>query len=309
MRDATPATALGGAAPAFDASARAGAGAVLWRLRARRLGAAGLLGVLVLAGCRPSPQVAADVVVRVEKDPIEVSRFEAFLHRQVGEGAGGLDSEILSILFDQFVDEELLVRLAVTKGLVAADASRRHAVDALLVGVEEEPISEEEVARYYERHREEFRLPDRVVLFHILVGDEAEANAARERVLGSADFAAVAEEISLDPSAVHGGFQGEVALVDLPFAFAQSIASLEPGEVSEVVRAADGFHLFQVQERMEEEDLPLAMVTEEIEQLLRRQRGDARVAALVREARSHYNVEVFAQNLPFHYQGEYRSTG
>jgi hypothetical protein len=264
---------------------------------------------LLLATCDRAPRVGGDVVATVGKEPIPFARFEGFLHRQVGEGAGGLDSQVLSLLFDQFLDEELLMRLAVADGHAPAGASRRRAVDALLEGIADQSISPDEVAEHYRRHQDDYRLPERVVLYHILVGEEEGAVAARERILAGAAFAEVAEEISKDPSAVHGGFQGEVALADLPLAFAEPLARMAPGEVSPIVRAADGFHLFKVEERLPEEELPLEMVAEEIEQLLRRRQADARLASLVRQARTQYNVEVYEQNLPFHYQGEHPSRG
>jgi hypothetical protein len=279
---------------------------VRWRRFARfALVTASALAALLEGGCRQRQPVASDVVARVGREEVDLRRFEGFLLRQVGEGSGGLDSQVLSSLFDQFLDEELLERLAVQEGVAPPGTSRRRAIDALLVGIEDGPFSEQEVADYYRRHLQEFELPERVVLYHILVAEPALARSARERIVAGASFSQVAEEISQDPSAIHGGFQGEIALEDLPVPFAQRIGELAIGEVSEVVEGGDGFHLFLVEERLPEEVLPLEMVAEEIGQTLRRQRGDARMTALVAQARQRYNVEIYAQNLPFHYRGDY----
>jgi hypothetical protein len=53
---------------------------------------------------------------------------------------------------------------------------------------------------------------------------------------------------------------------------------------------------------------PLAHVAGEIRARLARQAADRRLAALVREGRRRYHVEVYARNLPFDYEGTYRET-
>lgn len=265
-----------------------------------------LLGLLALAACGPPVPVSADVAARIDGADVPYARFEAFLRRQVGEGAGGLDSGVLSRLFDQFLGEELLARLAAEEGAATPGAGSRRAVDALLGGADAEP-AEAEIRAWYEAHRAELALPERVVLRQILVPDGELAEAASRRVAAGEPFAAVARALSTDPSAEHGGLQGEIALEDLPASFAQRIAALAPGEVAEPIEASDGWHVFQVEAKLPARERPLEDAAAEIADRLRRERADALLARRVAEAADRYNVVVFAQNLPFEYRGDHAS--
>ena len=259
--------------------------------------------VLLPACTRPVP-ISADVAARIDAADVPYSRFESFLRRQVGEGAGGLDSQVLSRLFDQFLGEELLARLAVEELELPAEATSRQAIDALLAGADAEP-SPAQVRAWYEAHREQFRMSERVLLRQIFVASAELAEAAHRRLAAGEPFAAVARAVSADPSAEGGGLQGEMALDDLPAAFAQQVAALEPGEVGEPIQASDGWHLFQVEARLPARVRPLEEVTGEIADRLRRERADALLARRVAEARDRYNVVVYAQNLPFEYRGDH----
>jgi parvulin-like peptidyl-prolyl isomerase len=177
-------------------------------------------------------------------------------------------------------------------------------VDALLAAAAEEP-GDERGARGYRDHQEELARPERVVLRHILTGDRQSAEAARDEILAGADFAAVAQRVSEDPSAPRGGYQGEVAIEDLPLPFAAPVAELPPGQPSEVFEASDGFHLFLVERRLPRQVPALEEVAAEVREELRRERGDTLLRELAEAARDRYNVELYPQNLPFHYQGTY----
>jgi hypothetical protein len=278
------------------------------------------LAPLGLAGCgRPRPP-GPDVVAKIGDGEIRYAQFEAYLRRAVGDGSGEGDgvlaSDALSGLFDQFLDEELLARLAADRGLAlsapstpaagAAEsaAGRRRTVERLLESVEAEP-SEAEIAAWYRAHRQEFARPERVRLRQILTDERAAAESAVRELAAGADFAELARRISRDPSAASGGEQGELARGDLPPAFAEVIFALRPGEVSRLVPADYGFHVFQVTERLPAEVVPLPQVRGEIAERLRRERADRRLRELVEEARNEHDVTVYERNLPFNYKGFY----
>jgi len=272
--------------------------------RTIRIGATILGLALAVLACHHEPPISADVAARIGSQLVPYARFERFLQRQVGEGAGALDSRVLSRLFDQFLDGELLVRLAADEKRASAQAEPRAALEALLAEADS-PIPEADVQRYYAAHAQELALPERVRLHHILTASEAQAEAARARVEGGEDFAAVARGASIDPSAPVGGDQGEIALDDLPAAFAQAVQQLQPGETSDPLQAADGWHLFRLDERLPRRQRPLAEVAPEIESHLRQERGNELVKKRLHDAAARYNVVVYAQNLPFDYRGDH----
>lgn len=260
---------------------------------------------LGLGACRAQPPPAPDVVARIDAADVPYSELKTFLDKSLGEPADSLSSDVLSELFDQFLDETLLSRLAVDEKAAAPGTDRRKAIDGLLAkNLPSEPTAEE-VAGYYAAHRAEFERPERVHLRQILVEDRTSAESAVAALKRGEDFAAVARRLSRDPSASYGGDQGELARSDLPTAFADVIFGLKPGEASDIVPAEYGFHIFQVVEHLQAELQPLAAAEPEIRLELRRAAGDQALARLVVEARARYTVKVFGRNLPFNYRGAY----
>jgi peptidyl-prolyl cis-trans isomerase C len=264
---------------------------------------AAVLCFLPFLACRREAPISADVVARIGGQQVPYARFEEFLRKQVGEGAGALDSRVLSRLLDQFLDAELLTRLAAGEKRPAAADGQRTALDSLLAEAEV-PVEPVEAEQYYRTHESELALPERLRLHHILVSSEADVRRIAQRLGAGEDFAALARELSLDPSAPAGGDQGEIALEDLP-AFAQAVTRLAPGEVSDPIRASDGWHLFRLDERLPARRRTFAEVAPEITDRLRRQRGDTLLAQRLAEAADKYNVVVYAQNLPFDYRGDH----
>lgn len=274
----------------------------------------GWLALLAVACQRAAP--SPDVVARVGDAEVRYAELERYVARTVGDRgeSGALGSDVLSELFDQFLDERLLARLAADRHLAPPDAAPRRAIDALLAADLGRQPGDAEIARYYQAHRQEFARPERVRLRQILTEDRKSAEAARREVMAGTPFEEVARRLSHGPNtpnapnATAGGYQGELARTDLPPPFADLIFSLQPGEVSPIVPAEYGFHLFQVVARQPAEVVPLAAARGEIVEKLRQERADGLLRSLVQEARGRYNVKVYERNLPFGYEGSYSET-
>jgi hypothetical protein len=260
-----------------------------------------------LAGCRAAQEAppSPDLVATVGGQEVTYGQFERWVERHLGEPGRGLASDVLSRLFDQFIDEELLVRLAADLGVAPHGAGGRVAVDRLLAAATDEEPSDEEIAAWYEAHRDELERPERVRLRQILVPDRAQAERALTELRGGAEFERVARELTAAGGGVVGGPAEVLAKDELPPAYADAIFRLAPGEISDLVEADYGFHVFQVVERLPAERVPLEAARGEIADRLHEESADRRLEALVEEARSRYNVAVFERNLPFNYQGLY----
>jgi hypothetical protein len=267
------------------------------------------VAVLTLAGCQRQPPPAPDAAARIGGEDVRYGDFEVYLKRTVNDTDGVLGSDVLSQLFDQFLEERLLVRLAIDRKAVRqaqGSAGQRAAIEALLASrPPRDSASAEDIARYYAAHRQDFARPERVRLRQILTQDRATAERALKEIGGGADFAEVARRLSRDPGAAAGGYQGELSRDDLPPSFAEVIFGLKTGEVSRLVPADYGFHIFQVTEREPAQVLSLDAARPEILSKLRQERADRQLQSLVQEARVRYNVAVYGRNLPFDYEGYY----
>jgi hypothetical protein len=259
--------------------------------------------LLAALACRREQPPAPDVVARIGEKDVHYARFEGYLQRSMGDPDTVLASDVLSELFDQFLDEQLLARLALDRGLVPSIDHPRQAADALLKAAPEADSEEAAIAAWYGDHRQEFARPERVRLRQILVEDRKAADRAAHDLAAGTAFEEVARRVT--KGAGSGGFQGVLSRADLPPAFAEAIFNLKPGEVSRVMPAEYGFHLFQVLERLPAEVAPLDEVKEGIRARLHQERADRRLASLVGECRNRYTVVVFGRNLPFNYEGFY----
>ena len=74
------------------------------------------------------------------------------------------------------------------------------------------------------------------------------AEDALKQIRGGADFAQVAAGYSDAQDALQGGSLGWRSPARLPTVFAEKIATMKPGEVSDVLRSATGFHIVKLQE-------------------------------------------------------------
>jgi len=258
------------------------------------------------SGCserRPLP--SSDVVARLGGDELRYGAFNAYLDANVGESDGGLESEALSALLDQFLEERMLVRLAVERGLVAPAAGAAAAVSALLDAEGSAPLTSSAIAGYFAEHSEEFRSPERVALRVIRTESRVGADRARRELRSGADFGEVARRLSSDPTAEMGGEQGELARDELPRKFADAIFALRPGEVSAVLSSDEGFYLFQVTQKVPERALAFDEARDEIVRRLSAARANRAYARFVAEAASKYAVAVYDRNLPFAYRGRF----
>ncbi|MFP3939729.1 MAG: peptidylprolyl isomerase [Thermoanaerobaculia bacterium] len=267
----------------------------------RRLPAPLLLITMACGGRTPSP----DAVAVIEGTEVTYQDFSAHVEAETESPAAALESAVLSRLFDQYLTERLLVHDAVARGLAEPGTPRRQALSALLDAAEVEAPGRDEVMAGYRAREDELALPERVRLFQVLTETREEAEEAAAELAAGAEFAEVARHHSIDASAPYGGYQGELARDELPEELADVVFDLRPGEVSAVVEADYGYHVFTVTERLPARTVPFEEARPAIERRLRQQRLGDWLDALVERARSRYTVEVYERNLPFEYRGTF----
>lgn len=265
-----------------------------------------LLGVL-LSACGANGGADAGMALAIDGEPVPYDDFEGYLRRQLGGGELALDGVVESRLLDRFIDERLVVLLARDRGLITSSepVEEQDAVSFLLRDQRRAMLTEDRLRDHYETHRSRYERPAEVWLRQILVDDPQRATAAYEALQDGESFVDVAARFSQGPKAQQGGDQGRLSKQDLPPEFVDVIFNLEPGEISEVVEADYGLHIFQVTAVYAAEVQPFEDVVDDIRQELLRLQVDEVVDGFFAEARKRYNVQVFPLNLPFDYQGSF----
>ena len=123
--------------------------------------------------------------------------------------------------------------------------------------------SDDDLLKYYNSHKEQYRTPDRVKVRHILLMTQgkskeevekikAKAEGLLKQVKNGGDFAALAKQYSEDPgSKANGGDLGWVVRGQMVKNFENTSFSLKPNEISNVITTEYGFHIVQALEKQE----------------------------------------------------------
>jgi peptidyl-prolyl cis-trans isomerase D len=155
-----------------------------------------------------------------------------------------------------------------------ANVGRKIAVDA------------SKVEQYYHDNISQFNVPEKRHARHILLqatdNDSAEhlqeqaakAEEIRKRAQNGEDFSALAREYSEGPSKDSGGDLGFFAAGQMVPAFDQAVFSMQPGEISEVVKTQFGYHIILLEEIQQAQTRPLEEVKAEITTTLQQKEAE-----------------------------------
>lgn len=168
-------------------------------------------------------------------------------------------------------------RLAVQRRFVLSEALRNYTREQIEI---ETPDSAALAREYYAAHRDEFQLPTQFKAAHILKKAHCDCERGPQRqkleqllaqLQAGADFATLAKAESEDVgSAANGGDLGQwLKREQLAAPFADALAKLEVGQLSEVVETQFGFHIIKKLDEQPARQQSFEEVQQSIEQRLR----------------------------------------
>lgn len=237
----------------------------------------------VAASSTPSPSPAPPtatpepLAARVNGEPIRLADFEAEVVRfESGQVELGIDlatlgdyrGQVLQALIERMLlaqaaraggasaDEEavtsrieqLVTDLGSSEALDAWMVNSGYSMEAFRAALAEELLAAQTVAQIAEGVPASV---EQVRARHILLATREEAESVRQRLGSGADFAELAQALSLDQSTRPAG--GDLGWFPRGYLTVPEVEEaafgLQPGEIGEVVESALGFHLVQVTER------------------------------------------------------------
>jgi peptidyl-prolyl cis-trans isomerase C len=262
-----------------------------------RLLSAAAFGLLALAG---SAYAQADdpVVATVDGAEIRRSDVEAAA-RSLPEQYRQMPLEMLyAVLLDRVIDFRLLANEAEEADLeddaeVQAELARARADvlrDALIrQRIEAGSTDAALQARYEQLRQDPGFAQEEVHARHILLETEEDARAVIAQLEGGADFATVAQERSIGPSAATGGDLGYFSREQMVPEFAEAAFAMSAGEISSApVQTQFGWHVIKVMDKRTAEPS-----FEESEPQLRQDLAREIVNALVADLRADATIERF----------------
>lgn len=148
-------------------------------------------------------------------------------------------------------------------------------------------------ARYERDYQRLYNKPARVTLrmIQMPINDEnpvtdvlPKMNELHEQLEGGADFAELAKEHSVDPTAANGGLREPVPVAQLGTEDATALTDVPVGGLTRVFTTPSHARLYKVEERLEAEVIPVDDVKREIaETMIREEGGPALAAAFAEE--------------------------
>jgi parvulin-like peptidyl-prolyl isomerase len=303
----------------------------------RYLATALLLALLVPSGCSLPKDTAAEVNGRQIPAAELEAEYQKFI-TEFGQAPPGLEPVLPTVrrtILDRLITRELQLEEAEKRGIRPTATEIDHALIRAREGMQDQEldaslaeagtdrerwrrsverdlvieklqqavtasvqVTDRDVAEWLAQHRDRGEHPEEVRASQILVHTREEALEARRRILGGAAFSTVAREVSLSPDAVRGGDLGYFSRGQMPAEFDEVAFTLPPGQVSDVVDTAYGYHLFLVTDRRPARARSQAEIGGEARAALLAERKDAAFRAWMKEIRAKARIRHNAKAVP-----------
>jgi peptidyl-prolyl cis-trans isomerase D len=154
-------------------------------------------------------------------------------------------------------------------------------------------VTPQDVESYYNSNIQQFQMPEQVRASHILLKTEGKDEAAvrkqaeevlKEAKAPAADFAALAKKYSEDEgSKANGGDLDYFTKGRMVPEFEQAAFSMQPGQISDLVKSQFGFHIIKVVDKKAAATRPLDEVRTQIQEMLASQRVEQQLADRTRD--------------------------
>jgi len=202
-----------------------------------------------------------DVLATVNGLQVGENDYKAAAARKVPSNGKTLSVEEKTEVLDRLVDEKLLYLAALDQGLDQDPKVQKVMVNTLLreavyAKVKNSDFTDEDLQKYFDEHKDEFVVPEKVQIKRILVkvSDERPDDAAKteaERILGElqgdvGQFKELASKHSEDPYKRRGGDVGFVPKDGKPgldSAIVEKAFTLGVGDLSDVFKTDEGYNI------------------------------------------------------------------
>ncbi len=174
-------------------------------------------------------------------------------------------------------------------------------------GINNPEVPETDIKKYYDEHKENFKIDESIRASHILIkaGEDATSEKKkqaqkkieeiRQMIIEGKDFAGIAKEYSECDSAPKGGDLGYISRGYMPkeFDFNNVAFSLKKDELSNVVQTRFGYHIIKVVDKKSEGVIPFnetkAFIGKYLKEGLTRQKLASHIEGLKEKAK----IEIF----------------
>ena len=259
------------------------------------------IAALAVSGCGRKPSPDDKVLVKVSDTTITVGEFKARIAKMPVYYRKIVERNKKRYLEDVIV-EKLFYEDAVRKGLnrdkevleIVNQAKKKVVIGKLIENEVDKKVTvaEDEMRKYYEAHKDEFKTPELWRASHILVATEKEASDILDALSKNAKFEDLAREKSMDATASRGGDIGFFRVGQLVPDFEKACLKLKIGETSGIVQTQFGYHIIKLTDRKEPGAEDFDRAKGKIESELKKKKRIDAFNKLVMDLKGKYGVEI-----------------
>lgn len=156
-------------------------------------------------------------------------------------------------------------------------------------------VSEEEIEQYYKGNPDQYRVSAQVKLRHLVVKDGSQAQKILADLKKGGDFAKIAGENSTYITRNKDGDLGWVKKGMLMQELEEKAFAMKKGDLSDVIRIKDEYHIIRVEDRREPGLVPLEEVEDRISIQLQREKQKQVVEDARKALREKLAVKIFRE--------------
>lgn len=162
-------------------------------------------------------------------------------------------------------------------------------------------VSDNDLKHFYERHLTLFMLPEEYRISQILLLPRKtesrkdlrlRAQDVHDQITKGGEFDDLALRYSDDPDTARGGALGFIRQGEMDPSIERAVAALQPGQVSELVETADGYHIIRLDEKKTEQFRPFEEVKNDMQGLVFQQKSADRYQRWLTDLKSKAYIEV-----------------
>ena len=243
-----------------------------------------LAPLLMLGACGKAATNAttppAESVATVNGKAISKGQFDAYVANVSRQAGREIPPDQKAQMLDQFIGMQLAAEAAEKAGITKqpkvedqlALARLNVVVDAgLQKYLEDHPVTDAELQAEYDTQIA--ALPQEYHARHILVEDQATADAITKELKAGGDFAKIAAAKSKDSSSKNGGDLGWFTLETMVKPFADAIVALQPGQMTQApVQSQFGWHVVKLEDSRKPAPPKFDEVKDRVKMLVQRKR-------------------------------------
>ncbi len=254
-----------------------------------------------LYGCSKAEKDGRKVIATVSNRAITVASFKSRIDRLPAYYQRVIKNNLKRYL-EETIMEMLIYEEAIRRKLEkdkevkeVIDEARKKILVAKLMATEVDDkakISEEEIRKYYDEHKDEFKAPEMWRASHILVADESQAKLIADELSKGGVFAELAKKNSIDATASRGGDIGFFRTGQLVPEFEKACLKLNVGQTGDILHTQFGYHIIKLTDKREAAAQSYDEAKRAIEGELNRKKRAILFDEMVNKLKSRYSVDI-----------------